>query len=57
MTDKVISIAEWKAQHRPQRRVPVYHVVPDPDGGYRLELAEWLEWDEFDAMINAAASD
>jgi len=41
MTDNVISIKEWKAKHRPERRkVPVYHVVSDPNGGYRLELVE-----------------
>ena len=44
MTDNVISLAEWKAKHRAKhrRRVPVYHVVPDPTQplGWRLELVE-----------------
>ena len=41
MTDNVISLAEWIAKHRPERRkVPVYCPVPDPNGGYRLEFVE-----------------
>jgi hypothetical protein len=36
-----------------RRKVPVYEPVTDPNGGVRLELVEWIEWDEFDAMIEA----
>jgi hypothetical protein len=64
MTDNVISIKEWKAKHRPERRkVPVYHVVSDPNGGYRLELVEelelveWLELVELDGRVHLSADE
>ena len=64
MTDNVISLKEWKAQHQPeQRRVPVYCVVPDPNGGYRLELVEelelveWLELVELDGRVHLSADE
>jgi len=43
MTDNIISIAEWLAK---RRKVPVYEVVADPNGGVRLELVERVEWEE-----------
>jgi hypothetical protein len=61
LMDKVISLAEWKAKQRPQRRkVPVYTPVPDPNGGYRLELVEWVEWIEavpLEARVHLSADD
>ena len=64
MTDNVVSIAEWKSKHRPERRkVPVYHVVSAPNGGYRLELVEelelveWLELVELDGRVHLSADE
>jgi len=45
MTDNVISLKEWKAQHRPeQRRVPVYCVVPDPTAAIDLSWSRSWSW-------------
>jgi len=56
MTDNVISLKEWKAEHRhKRRRVPVYTPVPDPNGGYRLELVEELEWVEWLELVELEA--
>jgi hypothetical protein len=58
LMDKVISLAEWTAKQR--RKVPVYTPVPDPNGGYRLELVEWVEWIEavpLEARVHLSADD
>jgi hypothetical protein len=45
----VIPLKEWKAQQQ-RKLVPVYEVVRDPYGVDRLELVEWVEWDEARAL-------
>ena len=49
MTDKVVSLADWKAKHQRQgpdhQRVPVYVPVRDPNGHWRLELNGHTELD------------
>ena len=32
-------------------QVPVYHVVPDGNGGWRLELAETISLEEFNRLV------
>jgi hypothetical protein len=60
MTDNVISLKEWLANHQRKPKVPVYTPVLDPNGGWRLELVEWVEWDEaipLEARVHLSADE
>jgi len=38
-------------------QVPVYHVVPDGKGGWRLELAETISLEEFNRLRTSVNSE